>query len=64
MVLDRLDIPRRRWRDVRTSNEWEAFYAAVWTGTMRSVADAAGTSVSRVARALGDRSPFSARHVW
>jgi len=31
---------------------------------MKALADASGLSVSRIAKALGDKSPFGVRHIW
>ena len=62
--LDRHGIPRTRWRDVRTTNDWEALQAALWSTSIRAVAEMSETSFSRVARALDQKSPFAVRKFW
>jgi hypothetical protein len=62
--LDRRGVPCVRHRDLRCSDDYEAMNAAMWTLSLEAVADEAGVSFSRVAKALRQTSPFNVRRFW
>lgn len=51
-------------RDVRSSNDWEAYYAALWSSSLKAVADEAGVSFSKVAYGLRQYGPMDVRRFW
>jgi hypothetical protein len=62
--LDRRGVPCVRYRDLRPSDDYEAMQAAMWTFSLETIADEVGTSFSRLAVAIQQRSPFNVRNFW
>jgi len=68
--VDRMGHVRTVRRHLRTADDWEAFYSAVWSSSLEAIAKAAGLPFSRVATGLRAHSPFRVRysptghHVW
>lgn len=55
---------KRKHRDTRPSNEWEAYYAVLWASTIRSIVKASRVSFSDICAALDQKSPFQRRDFW
>jgi len=50
--------------DTRSSNEWEAFYAALWKYGIEAAADACSVSFTKAMKALKATSAFQVRQSW
>ncbi len=62
--LDRLSRPVTVQSFPRQEAEWEALYAALWSSSMETVAEACRLPFHTITRRLTQASPFAPRRDW